>query len=134
MGSGAVGGIITELIALRLLYPRQKGNLNMKGAFWHIIQTFVGSILIIISALVIRFTGFLEIDPLLGMAFGVISSTLLISLGVPPAAASSPPAPPPGRVLLRCRHPDRGRHRLAVRARGCAGGQADARSPVAAGE
>lgn len=72
MLGAAVGGIITELIALRLLYPRQKGNLNMKGAFWHIIQTFVGSILIIVSALVIQFTGFLEIDPLLGMAFGVV--------------------------------------------------------------
>lgn len=72
MLAAAVGGIITELIALSLLYPRQKGNLNMKGAFWHIIQTFVGSILIIISALVIRFTGFLAIDPLLGMAFGVV--------------------------------------------------------------
>lgn len=35
-------------------------------------QTFVGSILIIVSALVIRFTGFLAIDPLLGMAFGVV--------------------------------------------------------------
>src|SRR3546814_18711704 len=44
----------------------------MRGAYWHIIQTFVGSFLIIISALVIRFTGFLAIDPLLGMAFGVV--------------------------------------------------------------
>lgn len=72
MLAAAVGGIITELIALRLLYQRQKGNLNMKGAYWHIIQTFVGSILIIVSALVIRFTGFLAIDPLLGMAFGAV--------------------------------------------------------------
>lgn len=68
----AAGGIITELIALRLLYRRSKDNLNMKGALWHIIQTFVGSFLIIISALVIRFTGFLAIDPILGMAFGVV--------------------------------------------------------------
>jgi cobalt-zinc-cadmium efflux system protein len=68
----AAGGIATELIALWLLYERQKGNLNMRGAFWHIMQTFVGSILIIISALVIRFTGFLAIDPLLGMAFGLV--------------------------------------------------------------
>lgn len=68
----AVGGILTELVALRLLYRGQKGNLNLRGAFWHIIQTFVGSFLIIISALVIRFTGFLAIDPLLGMAFGVV--------------------------------------------------------------
>ena len=68
----AAGGIATELVALRLLYARQKGNLNMQGAFWHILQTFVGSFIIIVSALVVRFTGFLAIDPLLGMAFGLV--------------------------------------------------------------
>src|SRR3546814_10761153 len=39
----AAGGIASELVALKLLYPRQKGNLNMQGAYWHIVQTFVGS-------------------------------------------------------------------------------------------
>lgn len=68
----AVGGILTELVAFWLLYERQKGNLNMKGAFWHVVQTFVGSLIIIVSAVVIAVTGFLEIDPLLGMAFGVV--------------------------------------------------------------
>lgn len=68
----AAGGIATELVALWLLYERQKGNLNMRGAYWHILQTFVGSLLIIVSALVIRFTGFLAIDPILGMAFGLV--------------------------------------------------------------
>lgn len=68
----AAGGIATELVALWLLYERQKGDLNLRGAYWHILQTFVGSFLIIVSALVIRFTGFLAIDPLLGMAFGVV--------------------------------------------------------------
>lgn len=68
----AGGGIATELVALWLLYERQKGNLNLRGAYWHVLQTFVGSFLIIISALVIRYTGFLAIDPLLGMAFGVV--------------------------------------------------------------
>ena len=68
----AAGGIVTEVVSLKLLYAGQKGDLNMKGAYWHIIQTFVGSILIIVTALVIELTGFLEIDPLLGMAFGVI--------------------------------------------------------------
>lgn len=72
MLAAAAGGIVTELIALRLLYARSQDNLNMKGALWHIIQTFVGSFLIIVSALVIRFTGFLAIDPILGMAFGVV--------------------------------------------------------------
>ena len=35
-------------------------------------QTFIGSLLIIVAAAVIYFTGFLAIDPLLGMAFGVV--------------------------------------------------------------
>lgn len=68
----AAGGIVTEVISLRLLFAGQKGDLNIKGAFWHIIQTFVGSVLIIITAVVIEFTGFLAIDPILGMAFGVV--------------------------------------------------------------
>lgn len=68
----AAGGIVTELIALRLLYAGQKGDLNLRGAFWHVMQTFIGSILIIITAAVIYFTGFLAIDPILGMTFGVV--------------------------------------------------------------
>jgi cobalt-zinc-cadmium efflux system protein len=68
----AAGGIVTELISFWLLYGRQKGDLNMKGAFWHVMQTFVGSLIIIVSAVVINFTGFLAIDPILGMAFGLV--------------------------------------------------------------
>ena len=68
----AGGGIVTELISLRLMYGRSKGDLNMQGALWHILQTFVGTVIIVISALVIRFTGFNKIDPILGMAFGLV--------------------------------------------------------------
>ncbi|MBT3942420.1 MAG: cation transporter [Chloroflexi bacterium] len=68
----AVGGLIIEVFALRILWAGSKGNLNIRGAFWHIVQTFVGSLIIIVSAVVIELTGFLEIDPLLGMAFGLV--------------------------------------------------------------
>lgn len=68
----ALGGLVTEFIALGMLYQRQKGNLNLKGAFWHVLQTFIGSLIIIVSAVVIRFTGFLAIDPILGMVFGLV--------------------------------------------------------------
>ena len=68
----AAGGLFTEFISLALIWKQSKDDLNTKGAFWHIIQTFVGSLLIIVTALVIRFTGFLLIDPLLGMAFGFV--------------------------------------------------------------
>lgn len=68
----ATGGLITEFISLWLLFGKHKDNLNMKGALWHVIQTFVGSIIIIIAALVIKFTGFYQIDPILGMLFGIV--------------------------------------------------------------
>lgn len=68
----AGGGIVTEIISIALLYQGQRSNLNVKGAFWHVLQTFVGSLIVIVAALVIRFADFLEIDPLLGMAFGVV--------------------------------------------------------------
>ncbi len=46
--------------------------MNIRGAYWHILQTFAGSIIIIIVAVVLQLTDFLEIDPLLGMAFGLL--------------------------------------------------------------
>ena len=72
MLAAAGGGIVTELIALSLLFTAQKTNLNIRGAYWHIVQTFVGSLIIIVTALVIMFSDFLEIDPILGMAFGLV--------------------------------------------------------------
>lgn len=68
----AAGGLVTEVISLALLFKQQGQDLNVRGAYWHILQTFVGSLIIIVAALVIRFTGFLEIDPILGIAFGFV--------------------------------------------------------------
>jgi len=68
----AAGGLVTEVISLALIWKQSRSDLNVKGALWHIIQTFIGSLLIIVTALVIHFTGFLLIDPLLGMAFGFV--------------------------------------------------------------
>ncbi len=68
----AAGGLLTEFVSLGLLWKEGRSDLNTRGAVWHIVQTFIGSLLIIITALVIHFTGFLLIDPLLGMAFGFV--------------------------------------------------------------
>lgn len=70
--AAAVGGLITEFISLGLIWKQSRSDINVKGALWHIIQTFIGSLIIIVTALVIRFTGFLLIDPILGMGFGFI--------------------------------------------------------------
>ncbi|GGH18562.1 cobalt-zinc-cadmium efflux system protein [Cribrihabitans marinus] len=68
----AAGGLLTEFISLGLIWKQSRSDLNTRGALWHILQTFVGSLLIIVTALVIEFTGFLLIDPILGMAFGFV--------------------------------------------------------------
>lgn len=68
----AAGGLVTEFISLGLIWKESRSDLNIKGALWHIIQTFIGSLLIIVTAVVIKFTGFLLIDPILGIAFGVV--------------------------------------------------------------
>jgi len=68
----AAGGIVTELISLRVLFKGQKDNLNMKGAYWHVVQTFVGSLLIIVAAVVVTLTDFVAIDPILGITFGLV--------------------------------------------------------------
>lgn len=68
----AIGGLVIEVIALRALYVSQKGDLNIRGAYWHVLQTFVGSLIIIIAVVVIELTGFLAIDPILGMLFGMV--------------------------------------------------------------
>ncbi|MCK0166689.1 cation diffusion facilitator family transporter [Jannaschia sp. S6380] len=76
----AFGGLVTEIISLGLMWKSSRDDLNARGALWHIIQTFVGSLLIIVTALVIQFTGFLQIDPILGAVFGVV--LLWASIGV----------------------------------------------------
>lgn len=76
----AAGGLITEFIAIKLLFSKQKHNLNIRGAFWHVIQTFIGSLMIIITAVIIKFTGFFAIDPILGMLFGL--TLFYVSYGI----------------------------------------------------
>ncbi|MFO7835082.1 MAG: cation transporter [Candidatus Thorarchaeota archaeon] len=41
----AGGGIITEVVSIYYLYKGEEMNLNVRGAFWHILQTFVRSLI-----------------------------------------------------------------------------------------
>jgi cobalt-zinc-cadmium efflux system protein len=104
----AAGGLVTEFVALYLLYRQQGHDLNVRGAYWHIIQTFVGSLIIIVAALTIRYTGFLAIDPLLGIAFGFVllwaswgilrDSVHLLMEGTPPGVDLAEVAAALGRL------------------------------------
>lgn len=94
----AAGGLFTEIISLGLIWKQSQSDLNVKGALWHIIQTFVGSLLIIVTALVIQFTGFLLIDPILGIGFGFV--LIWASWGILRDAAHLLMEGTPGEVAL----------------------------------
>jgi len=68
----AAVGILTEVWLIALMFRDQKDDVNTRGAYWHVVQTFLGSLGIIVAALVIHFTGFLLIDPILGIGFGLM--------------------------------------------------------------
>lgn len=67
----AIGGLIVNLIALRLLSGGRHDNLSIKGAYMEVLSDALGSVGIIIGALVIRYTGWNWVDPLIAVAIAL---------------------------------------------------------------
>lgn len=67
----ALSGLILNLVATRILVPNEedlaKNNLNLKSAYIHALLDSVTSIVLMISMVVIRFTGWTWIDPLVAL-------------------------------------------------------------------
>jgi len=49
-----------------------RGDLNIRGAFVHMLGDALGSVAIIAGALAIRYTGWVQVDPLLSMLIGIL--------------------------------------------------------------
>lgn len=67
----AVGGLGINLISMQLLRAGSESSLNMKGAYLEVWSDMLGSIGVIIAAVLIRFTGALWIDPLVACLIGL---------------------------------------------------------------
>ncbi|MGV0108961.1 cation diffusion facilitator family transporter [Arthrobacter sp. CP30] len=65
-------GLIANFIALRLLMGGQKESLNVRGAYLEVLGDMLGSIAVIIAAVVIQFTGFARADGLASIAIGLL--------------------------------------------------------------
>ena len=67
----AVVGLIVNLVSVWILHGTSKDDLNVKGAFLHMLGDTLSSVVIVIGAIVIYFTGWSVIDPILsiGIAF-----------------------------------------------------------------
>jgi cobalt-zinc-cadmium efflux system protein len=63
----AVAGLLVNLAAFAVLRGGERANLNLHGAVLHVLGDLLGSIAAIVAALVILWTGWTPIDPLLSL-------------------------------------------------------------------
>lgn len=66
----AVIGLLVNLLAMYLLVGGQKDSLNVKGAYLEVLSDAVGSLGVIVGALIIMFTGWLWVDSMIAVAIG----------------------------------------------------------------
>jgi cobalt-zinc-cadmium efflux system protein len=67
----ALVGLVCNLIAMRLLHAGSGESLNVKGAYLEVWSDMLGSLAVVIAALVIRWSGWLWVDPLLAALIGL---------------------------------------------------------------
>lgn len=67
----AVAGLIANLVAFALLREGAKESLNVEGAYLEVLADTLGSVGVIVGAIVIELTGWTWVDPAVGVAIGV---------------------------------------------------------------
>ena len=67
----AAVGLIVNLISMRLLTSGKDASLNVKGAYLEVWADMVGSIGVIAGALIIRFTAWAWLDPIIAIGIGL---------------------------------------------------------------
>jgi cobalt-zinc-cadmium efflux system protein len=68
----AVGGLVINLIAMKLLSSSTDNSLNAKAAYLEVLGDLLGSVAVIIASLVIMFTGWKLADPLVSGFIGLM--------------------------------------------------------------
>ncbi|KAB7623637.1 cation diffusion facilitator family transporter [Alkalilimnicola sp. S0819] len=68
----AILGLLVNLVALYVLHRGGGDNLNLRGAALHVLGDLLGSVGAIIAALVILWTGWMPIDPILSVFVAVL--------------------------------------------------------------
>jgi cobalt-zinc-cadmium efflux system protein len=67
----ALAGLGVNAASMWLLRDRSEGSLNVKGAYLEVWADLLGSVGVVGAALVIRFTGWQWVDPVVGVAIGL---------------------------------------------------------------
>ncbi len=67
----AVLGLVANIVAFALLRAGSKESLNVEGAYLEVLSDLVGSVGVIVAAIVIGVTDWAWVDPAVGVAIGV---------------------------------------------------------------
>ena len=68
----ATAGLIVNIVSFVVLYKGDQENLNIRGAALHVAGDLLGSIAAIVAAIVIIYTGWTLIDPILSVAVAAL--------------------------------------------------------------
>lgn len=67
----AAVGLVVNLISMRLLSGGSSDSLNVQGAYFEVLSDMLGSLGVIVAALVIMWTGWKLADPIIGAGIGL---------------------------------------------------------------
>jgi cobalt-zinc-cadmium efflux system protein len=68
----AAGGLLVNLVSLRILHGMREANLNTRGAYLHVLGDALGSVGALSAAAVIMLTGWTLADPIISIALAVL--------------------------------------------------------------
>lgn len=67
----AAGGLVVNLIGIKVLHAGAGESLNVQGAFLELVADLLGSVGVILAAVVIYFTGWWPADPIISVVIGL---------------------------------------------------------------
>jgi cobalt-zinc-cadmium efflux system protein len=68
----AVLGLVANLLAAKALHDHSHDDLNVRSAFLHVLGDAAASVGVIAGAILMRFTGWYQADPLISIAIGLL--------------------------------------------------------------
>ena len=77
----AIGGLIVNLIAFWLLRAGAKESINVRGAYLEVVGDLLGSVGVIVAALIIAFTGWSYADPIVAVVVALMILPRTFALG-----------------------------------------------------
>lgn len=68
----AAGGLVVNLISMRLLASGAQTSLNLRGAYLEVLGDFLGSVAVLVAAVVILTTGWAPADPIASVVIALL--------------------------------------------------------------